>query len=301
VVLNPASAIINGQVDTFEDGTSDGWQNGAYGDLEVRTGGMSGPNDHYIVIYGSGFTGAGGKIAGFNVAQWTGNYKAANVNAVEMDLKCHIIIGGPKLFIRLGLRSQTGVLVTNGASGYVTSSAFQIADDGLWHHVVFDFSSLVPVNAVPSGIPPPPLSTILSGLVELRIINSASGGVLVGDLGVQAELYIDNIRAVPGLYVTSMTRLGNNTVQLNFKGAPNVTYNVQATADLTQAFSTLGSVTAASDGTFQYTDNNAPSFTQRFYRATFTDPGGRPAVKGVNSDSGTATSRIPRSPSASRR
>ncbi len=50
------------------------------------------------------------------------------------------------------------------------------------------------------------------------------------------------------------------------KGLPNTTYTIQASPDLVQAFAIIGTAVSAADGTFQYDDLNASTFTQRFYR-----------------------------------
>jgi hypothetical protein len=307
VVLCVASAraIINGQVDTFEDGTSNGWGNGVFGDLEVRaTGGPSGVGDHFIVISANGFGSAsGGRVTGFNLTTWIGNYISANVGAIEMDLQCIDLPGGGHLNIRIGLRTETGLLGTSGEACYVSSASFPLAKDGQWHHAIFYFASLSPVAALPlqGGGPPLPLATVLQNPGQIRIVSSAAGDAFRGDDAIITTLGIDNIRAVTGLDVTSMTRLANKNVQLNFKGAPGITYTIQATSDLTQSFTTIGTAAAATDGTFQFLDTNAPAFTQRFYRAIFTYPISRPAAGRASSGSGGATSRTPASPSASRR
>ena len=62
---------------------------------------------------------------------------------------------------------------------------------------------------------------------------------------------------------------GTNGVTLNLSGgAAGQNLNIQATADPsnTNGWQVIGSATAAVDGTFQFTDTNAPSFSARFYR-----------------------------------
>ena len=60
-----------------------------------------------------------------------------------------------------------------------------------------------------------------------------------------------------------------NGVTLNLSGgAAGQNLNIQATPDptTTNGWQVIGSATAAVDGTFQFTDTNAPSFSARFYR-----------------------------------
>ena len=261
--VHPAFAISNGQIDSFEDGTSDGWGFGQ-GDWPVVAGGPGGINDHYLQVTADG-NGAAGKLVAYNSSQWTGNYTSAGVNAIEMDLKAiSITAGATKLTVRLAFRTQTGPLSSGGVAGYVTSTAMQLSVDGLWHHAVFQLASLVPVNSS-GGAPPPPLSTFLTGPAEIRIINSATGGVVTGD-AIVAVLGIDNIHAMQNVSIASTTRIAGGTIRLQGQGLPNVVYTIQATANLTQTFGSIGSVTSAADGTFQFDDTNASSFTQRFYR-----------------------------------
>lgn len=52
-------------------------------------------------------------------------------------------------------------------------------------------------------------------------------------------------------------------------GVPFKSHTVKATTDMTQQFVTLGTVTAAGDGSFQFDDPNAGSFPTRFYRVVY--------------------------------
>jgi hypothetical protein len=69
--------------------------------------------------------------------------------------------------------------------------------------------------------------------------------------------------------LTSISILSNGQAVLNFLGVPAWTYTIEATSDLTQAFSPIGSGTAGTDGTFQYTDLAAVGAKARFYRASY--------------------------------
>ena len=262
-----ARAIVNGQLDTFEDGTSEFWVNG-FGNLAVAVGGPGGAGDHYLEIGGLGFPGPSSKLVGYNASQWTGNFIAAGVNAVEMDLKAisiDPISGISTLTIRIAFRSATGQLTSKGASGYVSSVGATIPVDGQWHHVVFPLSSLVPINSTNDGMPPAPLATFLTGPAEFRIMHLVSPNALIGD-NVKAVLGIDNIHAFQNVSILSTTRLSASTVRLQGKGVANTIYTIQASPDLVQSFAAIGTAVSAADGTFQFDDANASTFTQRFYR-----------------------------------
>ncbi|HEV3416570.1 MAG TPA: hypothetical protein VG056_07150 [Pirellulales bacterium] len=177
-----SAAIILGQVDNFQDGTTQNWTNGAAPNpVNVATGGPDGGGDRYLEIQ-SGSFGGGGNLVSFNRAQWTGNYIAAGVNEVTMDLEN---LGTVPLSIRIAMRSGT----LQGTPGYASTTAFAISADGSWHHATFliDSADLTGINS------PTPLSTFLTSVAELRILNSASPA-LVGD-SISGQVGVDNIQA----------------------------------------------------------------------------------------------------------
>jgi hypothetical protein len=149
--------------------------------LSVVNGGPSGAADPFMQIMANGSTSAGGRMTVFNQSQWTGNYNAAGVGSVEMDLKS---LSGPALSVRIVVRD-----VSN--DGYTSTVGFPLPADGQWHHAVFrlDDASMTAIGV------PPTLSQVLSGPRELRIIHSA-GPAINGDM-IAATLGVDNIRASP--------------------------------------------------------------------------------------------------------
>src|SRR5580765_4309584 len=72
--LSPAQ-INQGQVDTFESGTTLNWSIGniAFVGPTVEVGGPGGPLDHYLQLISGGPTGPPRWVM-FNQAQWSGNY-----------------------------------------------------------------------------------------------------------------------------------------------------------------------------------------------------------------------------------
>src|SRR6187402_2819642 len=95
-----ARAIVPGQIDTFEDGTLMGWANGVPEYLTNVTGGPGGPGDHYLRLIADG-VGQGGRLTTFNINQWLGNYIAASVTAIALDLRNE---GATSLSIRLAFK-----------------------------------------------------------------------------------------------------------------------------------------------------------------------------------------------------
>ena len=98
-IARPASAIVNGQLDDFEDGTSMNWAGYM---LSVHTGGPAGAGDHYLELIADG-GGSGGRLTTFNLQQWLGNYIAQGVTAIEFDLRNQSAV---TLSIRLAFKSQ---------------------------------------------------------------------------------------------------------------------------------------------------------------------------------------------------
>ena len=91
------AAIVAGQVDDFEDGTTRNWQTGAGNPnpgTNVAAGGPAGADDNYLLLRANG-GGSGGRLVAFNSAQWAGNYLAANVNEIEMQVNSFLITPPP--------------------------------------------------------------------------------------------------------------------------------------------------------------------------------------------------------------
>src|SRR2546423_7118731 len=90
VLAQSARAIVFGQVDTFEDGTTMNWANGAPGNLvNINTGGPGGAGDHYLQLSANGHLGVGGHLTTFNLQQWHGNFIPPRETALQHDLCYH--------------------------------------------------------------------------------------------------------------------------------------------------------------------------------------------------------------------
>jgi hypothetical protein len=179
----PAFGVIIGQSDSFHSGL-DNWQGGAGGFAVVPNGGPAGAGDQYLQI-SSGASPLPPRLAAFNDSQWLGNYSAAGVTAVAIDL---LNSGSNSLPMRIAIREAAGGSAT---PGYASATPFSLPPDGLWHDVVFSLNaaSLTGFNS------PQPLSVDLANVKDFRILASAalSG---VGDM-VAAVVGVDNVTAVP--------------------------------------------------------------------------------------------------------
>jgi hypothetical protein len=189
VLAGPVRAIVVGQLDDFEDGTTSNWANGgapgAPPVVNVDTGGPLGAGDNFMQMTALGGSGPGSFLTAFNRAQWLGDYVGLGVIAIEVDLQNFSKVD---LNIRLGFKTDPGI----DAPGYLSTPFSLVAGSG-WQHAIFliNAGSLIPISG------PADFNTFFSnGFGELRIINEAGASNLNGD-PVAAQLGVDNIHAVP--------------------------------------------------------------------------------------------------------
>jgi hypothetical protein len=191
VLLVPAAGpaqVTVGQIDTFTDGTTMNWSEGfnSPNPPVVVAGGPGGPTDNYMQDTATGGFGAGSRLTLFNRNQWLGNYNAAGVNVITMDLRAPTT-NTQDLSIRIAFKVDAGQF----SSGYVTTTPFILDNDGAWHSATFTLSA-AQMTAVGS---PPPFATLMEAPGEMRLLH-AVGPVLNGD-PINAIVGVDNIQAVP--------------------------------------------------------------------------------------------------------
>lgn len=175
---------IAGQIDTFS-GSLDAWSVGAAASsppVDIATGGPAGAGDAFMEIFADG-SGASGRLTVLNRAQWSGDYNAAGVNEIDMDLRNP---GTTPLLIRLGFKQG----VNQGDPGYSSTVAFALAADNAWHHAQFliDAAHLTAVGG------PLPLNTVLANVAELRILDNPLPEL--NGIPITAQLGIDNVTGV---------------------------------------------------------------------------------------------------------
>ena len=178
-----AGAVTLGQLDDFEDGTVQGWTEGGSSPnppTNVSTGGPAGAGDNYLADTSSGTAGAGGKMVMFNQTQWTGDYIAAGIAEIHMQVR---VFSGASAHIRIGFQS--------GASQRFVSTVSQtVVNDGAWHDVVLPISEsdLTLVGGTST------YNAVLSSVNHFRIISSQTTKWR-GDQ-VALSIGVDNIKAV---------------------------------------------------------------------------------------------------------
>ncbi|MGH8101337.1 MAG: hypothetical protein ACREIW_08560 [Chthoniobacterales bacterium] len=188
-----------GQIDDFQDGTTQNWTNGGIPPtppiVNIPDGGPGGAGDNYIQVTSLGGQGAGNRLITFNRDQWLGDYIGQGVTSVEMDLKN---FGNTNLSMRIGFKQEIGP----GAPGYVSPAFFLPAGSG-WQHVVFTISmaTMIPIDS------PLDFNTFFSGnFQEVRILNALNPD-LNGE-PIVAQIGIDNIHAVPEPSVFALGAVG---------------------------------------------------------------------------------------------
>lgn len=196
-LTSPAQAITLGQTDTFEDGSTQGWSIGAGGSgpaapANVATDGPAGADDNFLKLTSLGGSGSASRLVTFNGGQWVGDYAAAGVTAIQMDLRN---LGSTDLSIGLML------------GGVVTTHDFKtVLAQSDWQTVTF---SLAASDLDANG---GSVQATLANVSQLRIfhgIPTGAGSPFPGP-AIAAILGVDNITAVPeaGTWVMLATGLG---------------------------------------------------------------------------------------------
>jgi hypothetical protein len=186
----PAAAVVIGQVDTFNDGTTQGWFTGGgpvggtppNPPTVISTGGPAGAGDAYLQLNSRGGEVPGGRLVALNASQWAGNYVAAGVTGIEMDLRN---FGSTDLALRLYFEDPIPGPPVNEA---ITSFTVNLAAGTDWTRVLFPITEADLIGLAGD------ISTLLSGTTVLRLFHGTApdfpGEPIVGLLGV------DNIRAI---------------------------------------------------------------------------------------------------------
>lgn len=216
-----ATAITIGQIDDFSDGTLLNWKMGrstitSSHMTNITTGGPAGSGDKFIqvVSHEHEAEGDGGnRLTFFNKSQWTGDYVAAGVTSISLDLIN--ISSSETLNLRLGING--GVSDPNDAGifhggQFATSTSASLLSGSGWTRVVF---SLLPGDLTPvsgrSGVTGNNINATLANVLELRLLNNASPSW--SGSPVTATLGVDNISAVPlppaiALFASGLIGLG---------------------------------------------------------------------------------------------
>jgi len=178
VTTPPAGAVTSNQLDDFQDGTSQGWGSGPTNPnppVNISDVGPAGLGDHSLQITSTGIPFAGGRFVAFNTTQWTGDFSAAGVERIVMDVNN---IGSVTLNMRVALDGAGGRFVT-------TLSVPVLAGSG-WQSLAFSIAPGDLTSAGGLGV-----GATLAAVTSLRVISAASP-TFQGDV-ITAQGLIDNV------------------------------------------------------------------------------------------------------------
>jgi len=129
-----ALALSIGQTDDFQDGTTQGWTSGVsnpFPPTTVPDGGPAGPGDGYLLMRSIGSPQPGGRLVGFNLDQWAGDYTSAGIASITMEV---FNFGPSDLSLRLMFMDPIAGPPTNIA---VSTDAVFVPVGGGWAPVTF--------------------------------------------------------------------------------------------------------------------------------------------------------------------
>lgn len=185
-------AATIGQVDNFEDGTTKNWVINLLGmgsppspPTNVPTGGPAGMGDHFLRLTSTGVPNtAGSKLVAVQYQhQWTGNFIAAGITAITMDVNN---FGTTDLYLRVLFADPMDAPPANEA--FSTTPIFLRAGSG-WRSVIFPIGPSFLTADAGTAI------AALSNSTEFRIFNGSptlAGPIIPTVAGV---LGVDNIAA----------------------------------------------------------------------------------------------------------
>jgi hypothetical protein len=180
-----AEAVTLGQVDDFQDGSTQGWGSGAINPnppSNVPDVGPGGAGDRALQIVATGIIGAGSRLTAFNRTQWAGDYLANGIELIEMDVHN---TGATNLELRLAINSAA---TTQPGLWFSTATSNAVLAASGWQTIAF---SLAPADL--TAITGVDVGATLSAVTELRLTHSVLPG-FQGD-PIAAQLLVDNVTA----------------------------------------------------------------------------------------------------------
>ena len=179
VAATPVWALSPGMSDTFQSGVDGGWSMGVSAVIlpaVVGSGGPAGIGDGYLSVVAIGGISANSRLTVIAGPQWAGNYLAAGIDQITMDVKN---FGSTDLALRVWLAGPPG-------ASALSSNAVTVPAASDWVSVSFALDTTALGGQV---------AATLANTQQLRLFHSSTasfpGEALVGSLG------IDNVTAVP--------------------------------------------------------------------------------------------------------
>ena len=144
----------------------------------VAGSGPLGTGDNALRVTSNGGNSAGSRLIVFNETVWTGDYTAAGIFSLGVDLRNN---GTTTLSMRLAF---------NGPGGWFVTAVAPVTAFSGWTSQVFDIR---PAALVAAGGGDP--AATLAAVSELRILHSAA--VDFRGAKVSSSFLVDNVRAIP--------------------------------------------------------------------------------------------------------
>jgi hypothetical protein len=204
--------VVLGQVDDFQNGTTQGWGNGfgAGSAVTNQPGGPGGPSDRYLRIISDGSS-SQGKLVVFNTTQWTGDYTTAGVGSVSADVSN---AGTTNLALRVWVEGPGG--------WFVSTTPVALPAGSGWQQAAFPVTPATLTFVVGSGTGN--VGATLSAVSKLRIYHSptatAPGPFIVATLG------LDNITAGPPPPSFDLTAMATSPLTVPAGGSVSFAYTI---------------------------------------------------------------------------
>lgn len=172
--------IQNGLFDNFSDGQLHGW--GSPNAAIIGSNGAGGPSDPYLTVTSDG-AGQAGKLAVHNTSTWVGNWQAAGVNRVELQIR------NPNS-VQLEIR----IVLFDGltTARWTSTNAVIIPPNSGWTAATFGVlqSDLTQVRGTSS------YTSVIQNVNRFMVRHDV-GTPTDGGTNIIGEMGLDNIRAVP--------------------------------------------------------------------------------------------------------
>ena len=190
LLQSPVGAVTIGQIQTFDDPNHHWMQGGGPGGvspitLPLELGGPGGPSDPYLEVESTGTGGPGSHISAQNFVEWSGDYIAAGVNRIRMDVRNFSTAND--LFLRL-LFVDFGAM---GPANAAMTTAVRVPSGSGWQSIEFDIAPSALLTQIGSA------TTALANTDEFRIVHNP-GDLFIPTQNppIAATLGVDNINAV---------------------------------------------------------------------------------------------------------
>jgi hypothetical protein len=182
----PLYAITLGQVDDFSEGLA-GWEGGS-AIAQETTGGPAGAGDAFLSTESFGSGAASGKMVIRNVAQWAGDFLAAGVTSISMDVRN---LGATPMTLRLAMGNTEFPGPGDDLGDWmVTTASFNLPAMGSWTPVTFTLGA--------ADFAGGPYADIIDSVLGLRIVSKLTTDQPGKGDEIVAKLGVDNIKALGG-------------------------------------------------------------------------------------------------------